>query len=310
MNKSYPILSLCIPIYNRLEYLEKMLERFLEDKDLFQEAIYLYISDNCSTQDLSSCCDKYKAKGLRLEYSRNEENIGADGNFLKCFKNAKGKYTWLLGSDDIPVKGYLRKLIELLSKNDYGLVYLDSAPNCSEVKAITDKKELFSEINLGITFMSANIISTQSIGKINLDSYMKTNLIQVPQYIEAGCSKEMNTIVCWGEVFEKDTDALNNGGYNFYQVFVENLFSIFQNFVDNGKLDKGVLDAVKKKEYKSFILQYSEHILRNRKSTKFKYDNGIQIMFKHYGTCLYAYTELLAYSFERLFGAIGRKLKM
>lgn len=309
MDNNSPILFLCIPIYNRLEYLEKMLERFLEDKDIFQKYIYLYISDNCSSQNLASCCDKYKLKGLNLEYSRNDENIGADGNFLKCFKNAKGKFTWLLGSDDIPVRGFMRKLLELLSNNDFGLVYLDSTPNCSEVKVVTDKKELFSEINLGITFMSANIISTQSIGKIKLEPYMKTNLIQVPQYIEAGCSKELNAMVRWGEIFEKDTDALNKGGYNFYQVFVENLFSIFQSFVDGKKLDKAVLNAVKKKEYKSFVLQYSEHILRNRKSTKFKYENGFRIMLKHYGICLYAYTELAIYCFERLFGTIGRKLK-
>lgn len=42
MDNNSPILFLCIPIYNRLEYLEKMLERFLEDKDLFQKYIYLY----------------------------------------------------------------------------------------------------------------------------------------------------------------------------------------------------------------------------------------------------------------------------
>ena len=41
MDNNSPILFLCIPIYNRLEYLEKMLERFLEDKDLFQKYIYL-----------------------------------------------------------------------------------------------------------------------------------------------------------------------------------------------------------------------------------------------------------------------------
>ena len=34
-----PILSICIPIYNRLSYLEKMLSRFFEDKDLFDEEI-------------------------------------------------------------------------------------------------------------------------------------------------------------------------------------------------------------------------------------------------------------------------------
>ena len=49
MENKQPLLSLCIPIYNRLEYLKRMLERFLEDKILFEETIDLLISDNCST---------------------------------------------------------------------------------------------------------------------------------------------------------------------------------------------------------------------------------------------------------------------
>ena len=43
--KPQPILSLCIPIYNRQDYLQRQLERFLEDRDLFVEDIHLFISD-------------------------------------------------------------------------------------------------------------------------------------------------------------------------------------------------------------------------------------------------------------------------
>lgn len=304
-----PLLTICIPIYNRLEYLDRMLDRFLEDKDLFQEKIYLFISDNCSAQDLESCCLKYKELGLNLDYSRNSSNLGADGNFLKCFKQAKGQYGWLLGSDDIPVKGFLSKLVEFLSHNDCGLVYLDMEPNCSEIKHYTDKAVFFSTINLGITFMSSNIFCTQSVGHIELEPFHSTYLIQVPQYIEAGCMKDDNVIVKWGQIFEKDTDAANNGGYNFYQVFVENLFSIYQVFIDNRKFGKNVLNAVKKAEFRAFILPYSEHILRNLKTTKFKYQNGFKITFKHYGFHLYAYCDLFLYVKKRICEAVARKFK-
>ena len=304
-----PLLAICIPIYNRLEYLDRMLDRFLEDKDLFQDTIYLFISDNCSTQDLKSCCLKYKELGLNLIYSRNSSNIGADGNFQKCFKQAKGKYAWLLGSDDVPVKGLLRKLVDFLSHKDYGLVYLDTSPNCSEIKCYADKATFFSEINLGITFISANIFCTSSVGHIELEPFNSTYLIQVPQYIEAGCMKANNAIVKWGQAFEKDNDAMNNGGYNFYQVFVENLFSIYQVFIDNHKFEKKVLEAVKKAEYRTFILPYSEYILRNLKTANYKYQNGFKIIFKHYGFHLYAYCELFLYLKKRICEAVARKIK-
>lgn len=57
-----PLLSICIPIYNRLSYLERMLDRFLEEKELFESRIELYISDNCSEDDLQSCCSLYSKK--------------------------------------------------------------------------------------------------------------------------------------------------------------------------------------------------------------------------------------------------------
>ena len=54
-----PTLSICIPIYNRRSYLERMLSRFLEDKQLFEEKIQLFISDNCSTEDIKGVCDGF-----------------------------------------------------------------------------------------------------------------------------------------------------------------------------------------------------------------------------------------------------------
>lgn len=304
-----PLLTICIPVYNRLEYLDRMLERFLEDKDLFQTAISLFISDNCSEQDLASCCSKYISLGLKLEYSRNNNNIGADGNFLKCFRQAKGQYTWLLGSDDVPVKGFLRKLVDYLSANDCGLVYLDAASDCSEVISYSDKVSFFSEVNLGITFISSNIFCTSSVGRIELEQFSSTNLIQVPQYIEAGCSNDNNVILRWGLVFEKDTDAINNGGYNFYQVFLENLFSIFQIFIDENKLNKRVLYVLKKKVFKLFVLPYSEHIIRHLKTTNFGYKHGFRITLKYYGFHFYAYWYLLSYVKKRISEAVVRKIK-
>lgn len=124
MENNQPLLSICIPIYNRLSCLEKMLSRFLEDQELFQNKIDLLISDNASQDDLKSCVDKYKKLGLKIRYNRNESNLGPDGNFLYCFNHVLGHYCWLLGSDDVPVEGFLRKLVGYLEENEYGLFHI------------------------------------------------------------------------------------------------------------------------------------------------------------------------------------------
>ena len=141
-----PLLSLCIPIYNRLVFLERQLARMLEDKDLFENQIQLIISDNCSTDNLQACCEKYQQQGLKLLYHRNESNIGPDGNFDWCFHHADGRYVWLLGSDDIPVKGLLEKVIGLLYA-DYGLIHLSMRKLSQEISLYHSSENMAVAVN-------------------------------------------------------------------------------------------------------------------------------------------------------------------
>ena len=157
----------------------------LEDKDLFEKQIQLIISDNCSTDDLRSCCEKYQQLGLRLHYHRQEKNIGPDGNFDWCFHHADGQYVWLLGSDDVPVAGMLRELIEVLSDSDYGLVHLSISRQSQKLRAYHNDETLLADINVWITFISSNIIKTDTVKDYDLSSYVGSYMIQVPAYLNA-----------------------------------------------------------------------------------------------------------------------------
>ena len=285
------LLSLCIPIYNRLSYLERQLARMLEDKDLFEEQIQLIISDNCSSDDLNSCCEKYQQQGLKLTYHRNETNIGPDGNFDWCFHHADGKYVWLLGSDDIPVSGMLRNVMKLLKIADYGLIHLSMSSRKEKLKIYHQNDAMLADINVWITYISTNIIRTESVKGYNLTEYMGSFMIQVPAYLNACLTAENNALVYIGELFEKDSDGANNGGYNLFQVFVENLFGMYQRFIDKGMISQNTFEIIKKKEYKEFLSGYIIIILILKTSRGKKYDSegAWSIIYQHYGRYLYAY---------------------
>lgn len=300
-----PLLSLCIPIYNRLPYLERQLARMLEDKELFEEQIQLIISDNCSTDDLKSCCEKYQKQGLNFTYHRNETNLGPDGNFDWCFHHAEGKYVWLLGSDDIPVKGMLRQILEILEEGDYGLVHLSTSPRVERLHLYHNDNEILADINVWITFMSANIIRTDSLQDYDLKEYIGSYMIQVPAYLNACLSAENNALVYLGQPFEAGSDAANNGGYNLFRVFVENLFSMYQQFVDEGMLSKQTFERVKKKEYKAFLVSHIVDLLLFRKKSSFDTQNAWSLLRRHYGTKLYAYYFLI----NNIFSRFSKKIK-
>lgn len=300
MENKQPLLSLCIPIYNRLEYLKRMLERFLEDKILFEETIDLLISDNCSTDDLESCVNEFKSKGLKITYNRNQKNLGPDGNFLYCFNHAKGKYCWLLGSDDIPVKGFLNSLVTVLQGKEYGLVHLNHhSDGLSQLFEYSDNQKMVENIAHWITFMSSNIINTKNIAFINSNQYMDTYLIQVPYYLYSCLNSPVNAIYKYS-CFEKDDDSANNGSYNLFQVFVQNLFDVYERFYQQKMLSRKVIENIKRNEYEHFLFPFIKDLLVLKKKSNFDKKHAWHILFRCYGLKWYFYSYPIMYVVKKV----------
>lgn len=287
--ENYPLLTLCIPIYNRRKYLERQLERFREDKELFDRKIQLIISDNCSEEDLGTCCKKYQAQGLLINYHRQETNIGPDKNFEWGFHHADGKYVWLLGSDDVPVTGVLRKLVEYLEGGEYGLVHLSMRKKNRELTVFEMSDDMAVAVNFWITYLSANIIKTESLKTVDLSDYRKSFMIQVPAYLNACCSFPKNALIYLPQFFEKETDNANNGGYNLFQVFVTNLYGIYESFVEKNLLSRETFDRMIEAEYKEFLSRNIINLLILHRNKNFDIDGAWDKLKKYYGCKAYAY---------------------
>lgn len=297
-----PILSICIPIYNRLNYLEMMLERFLEDYSLFQEDIHLFISDNCSEQNLKACIENFQEKGLKIDFNRNETNIGPDKNFELCFKKAEGRFTWLLGSDDIPLKGVVARIVGILKQNpDLGLFHLyANSKKKSGLELYSSNQKYAEEISHWFTFMSANIFRTSTVEVIDFEKYRKTFLIQVPVFVSACLNFEKNAIL-YECVFEDLADSANNGGYNLFKVFITNFHGILNEFVSAGKLSNKSFEQIKKKEFKELLSTYVANIFILKKKHHFDLEDNRSILMGCYGKCPYFYTSVIYRCAEWMF---------
>ena len=116
-------------------------------------------------------------------------------------------------------------------------------------------------------------------------------MIQVPAYLNACLTAENNTLVSLGKLFDDDSDSTNNGGYNLFQVFVENLFGIYQNFINTGMMSKELFEKIKKEEYRNWLSNYVTDTIIFKTSLRknFKMENSIAILRKHYGKYPYVY---------------------
>jgi glycosyltransferase involved in cell wall biosynthesis len=109
-------LSLCIPTYNRPQYLENCLEAiFISKKNCRQFNFEVCISDNGSKHDIKSIIKKYEKK-LNIKFNRFNRNLGITRNFLKAVSMASGEFVWTIGNDDLLLPNSLKKIKNLLNK--------------------------------------------------------------------------------------------------------------------------------------------------------------------------------------------------
>jgi len=111
-------LSVCIPNYNREEKLERLIKGIARQvmQEGLQEEVEICISDDCSPRDPSALIGEIKAgfPQVDIQYRRNGRNMGMDYNFLRSVQLAHGSYAWIVGNDDMPEKGALRKIMDII----------------------------------------------------------------------------------------------------------------------------------------------------------------------------------------------------
>lgn len=114
MSEEGPLLSIVVPAYNRAAYLPALLDSVVRELDGIEsglrEQVEVCISDNASTDNTAEVAAAY-SHALTLRFGRNETNLGPDRNFLAAVAMARGRFCWLMGSDDaIEAGGLLRVL--------------------------------------------------------------------------------------------------------------------------------------------------------------------------------------------------------
>lgn len=111
-------ISICIPQFNRIQYLLKSLQLIA-----FQsyDNIEIVISDDCSTDDTEEQIKNiiYNFK-YPIVYHKNIVNRGYDFNYRNCISLATGDYAFVIGNDDsIFGNESIQFLVNYLVQNNY-----------------------------------------------------------------------------------------------------------------------------------------------------------------------------------------------
>jgi glycosyltransferase involved in cell wall biosynthesis len=112
INKS-PRVSIGLAVYNGERFLPKTLDSLLSQTFRDCEII---ISDNCSEDATEQICRSYAASDSRIQYHRNNTNIGAPKNFNLVTTFSRGEYFKWSGADDLCAPTMIERCVEILDQ--------------------------------------------------------------------------------------------------------------------------------------------------------------------------------------------------
>ena len=114
-----PRVTIGMPVYNGDDHVEEAIDSALAQtwRDL-----ELVICDNASTDRTDEICRRLAAADARIRYYRNPENLGAAGNFRRCFELARGEFFSWLSHDDLFGPKYLERCVQVLDESPASVV--------------------------------------------------------------------------------------------------------------------------------------------------------------------------------------------
>jgi glycosyltransferase involved in cell wall biosynthesis len=157
-----PLVSIGMPLYNEERHLRGTLDSLLaQDYANFE----LIISDNASEDATEAICRDYAARDCRIQYYRNESNLGALVNFSQVLRWSKGKYFIWAAGHDRHAPALIRKCVEALEREPEAVlcatwskfINLEIQPTGTELRVIdTRGRGAFSRFNVAAWAQSSN----------------------------------------------------------------------------------------------------------------------------------------------------------
>jgi len=145
--------------------------------------ISIYISDNCSTDDTAEVVRGWMEEYPFLHYSRNEKNIGAEGNFEIALTLPETDYVWLFGDTyRVPDDGF-EYLLKLFEQAEYAAVVTNLIGKLDfPAKAYTDNSELLADVGglmscLSCLVLNKKLISAAAFSRYHGSYFIHTGIV-------------------------------------------------------------------------------------------------------------------------------------
>ena len=133
------LLGICIPTYNRGNYLKACLNSIIGQ--ISKHNFPIYISDNNSNDNTETIVNNFKQLYSNMLFDKNDKNIGLSPNVIRAISMAKTDYVWLIGDDDVIRERAVDKIIQYIIQG-YDYIILNSIPYDINLKVKKKSKSI------------------------------------------------------------------------------------------------------------------------------------------------------------------------
>ena len=302
MEKKIPLISICIPTYNRADVLEKTLKQLVNDKG-FDEEIEIVISDNASTDNTKQICESFVSIYPNVKYFQNTENI-KDQNFPLSLDRATGRYLKLM-KDNIDYSiGALSYMKDKINKHliDKTPILFTNGLLFNEQKIDEYLCKSFEDF---ITHVSYQVTAIAIFGCWKEDwklveEKQKYSRLQLAQddWIYQIVERNKKVRLCTKKIYRMfDLNTKSRSGYNWFNVHVSNYYTILQSYIDKGLVSDKSLKIEKKTYLKALkpALVYTYLCKNIFPSWNFDTKGSFSILWKHFKDIPYLYVLIITF---------------
>lgn len=298
-----PLLSICIPTYNRGAILEKTLDSIIADTT-FQttNSIEVIISDNCSSDNTQDICLRFTEQfPSSIFYYKTEEPIPGDINFYRVLSLAKGTLLKLNNDKCTFLPNALTTITSYIKENILEkplLFFPNPLPFTQEKQFVcSNLNEFVNKVSFLSTWIGAFTLWKNDFDTIhNFTRYAHLHLIQndiLYRKITSGKS-----IIVFNEPLMEVLPAHNNYKYSPALVFGRNYTFILQEYVNNGTLDIAIYKKEKQRVLRNLIIPiYLYHI----KDRAFNFFEVFKTLFPIYKNNIHFYSFLIKKKLYKLY---------
>jgi len=215
-----PRLGICLPVYKRPALLEKCLESIFAS--IGKAEVSVYVSDDSCDGTNDAVLEKFSKRYPNFHVSKNEKNLGIDGNICKAIDMAETDFAWPIGEDDRLRHGAVAAVLERLDGESRGASFLFSnyeyvdnryrwSFNGPVLKVQRDElmgaERFFREHSWAIGFIGACVVDRRLWGKTDSDRYIGTYYAHVGTIFESIGAKAKVLVIAEPLVLNRAEDS-------------------------------------------------------------------------------------------------------